>query len=467
MYEQQSTTQSKKFTRGRLSENLSSISDENLPPMDSGQIICTHDGILLKSATVEFISELNTTGSLNLVKYENNNSSSTLSLSSSTSSLSLPSISQHQHERYFIEWRQNDSILITDDDTQDQDEWSLVDTISRRQRTISESKIFNTKCESPPKIPRCLRVELNELKSIEVMSKGHNIRLLKRSDGNIHSEYIFQHGNADIFVNALQQLRLLEKSNNKKVYEILKSESEKLQKTFAELQIDEIKESGGWLSNIVWRNIDFLAKVGDISYHNNYHNRYNNTPSRSPRSPLRSDDYEVVLEGKEEIDNDNGKFTLNLEQQQQQEEHQLQQEQHEQNILQTIKNRLPERKIITRGLPLTEKQWREFQTEDGRISDPQRIKEIIFRGGIEHQLRCEVWKYLLNYYSYDDTHTERLERRRQKSSEYYQMKAQWLSMSIAQERNFSGYRDRKCQIEKDVKRTDRTQEFLLVMIIQI
>lgn len=32
-------------------------------------------------------------------------------------------------------------------------------------------------------------------------------------------------------------------------------------------------------------------------------------------------------------------------------------------------------------------------------------------------------------------------------------------MSQNQEANFSDYRERKCQIEKDVKRTDRTLEF--------
>ena len=54
---------------------------------------------------------------------------------------------------------------------------------------------------------------------------------------------------------------------------------------------------------------------------------------------------------------------------------------------------------------------------------------------------------------------ERIQRRKQKSMEYYSMKAQWLSMSTTQEANFVGYRDRKCQIEKDVKRTDRSLEF--------
>lgn len=41
----------------------------------------------------------------------------------------------------------------------------------------------------------------------------------------------------------------------------------------------------------------------------------------------------------------------------------------------------------------------------------------------------------------------------------FKMKLQWLSMSQIQEKNFADYRERKCQIEKDVKRTDRTQEY--------
>lgn len=98
-------------------------------------------------------------------------------------------------------------------------------------------------------------------------------------------------------------------------------------------------------------------------------------------------------------------------------------------------------------------------TEDGRISDVERLKEVIFRGGIEDSLRSEVWKFLLHYYDWDMTTEQKIQHRNRKSQEYYQMKLQWLSMSQIQEKNFADYRDRKCQIEKDVKRTDRTQEY--------
>lgn len=120
---------------------------------------------------------------------------------------------------------------------------------------------------------------------------------------------------------------------------------------------------------------------------------------------------------------------------------------------------LPPRELIKRDNPLTQKQWQEFKTEDGRISDPERIKEIIFRGGIDPPLRADVWKYLLNYDLWENTTTERDERRKNLEEEYYRMKLQWSTLSKNQEKNHSGYRDRKCQIEKDVKRTDRNLPF--------
>jgi hypothetical protein len=120
---------------------------------------------------------------------------------------------------------------------------------------------------------------------------------------------------------------------------------------------------------------------------------------------------------------------------------------------------LPPRQIFKRDMPLTHKQWKEFQTYDGIISDPERIKELIFRGGIEPSLRADVWKYLLNYDLWEHTAVEREERRKNLAEEYFRMKLQWTTLSKIQERNFSGYRDRKCQIEKDVKRTDRNIEF--------
>lgn len=346
-----------------------------------------------------------------------------------------------------IEWKPNDHYLIADADTQEQDDWSFVDTITKRQRTASECIAFGAQKEqsverqpTPQNKSNILRARISELKYIDVAKNGHIIRLVNKSDGKVHSEYFFQNGNADSFIRSLQTTHCLQRSrHNKNQFEIVDNieyDKEKLQKTFAELKIEDIKGGkGGWISNIV-RNplehtIDFLAKMSDV------YAVVGQTPQTSPvksepnnsssTTNSNNDEYEVLSNSPKLNDNDS--------------------------------NVLPPRPSVIRASPLSVKQWREFITEDGRISDVERVKEVIFRGGIEDSLRNEVWKYLLNYFDWDMTAEQRIQHRNRKSQEYYQMKLQWLSMSQTQEKNFADYRDRKCQIEKDVKRTDRTQEY--------
>lgn len=394
-----------------------------------------------KPGPAAFLTEIAkaTTGSLSLVHYLSNN--------------------------LCIEWKPNDHYLIADADTQEQGDWSFVDTITvrKRQRTASECVAFG----SPPAAEKnqskelkesngttierqptpqnnkstILRARICDLKYIDVLRNGHVIRLTNKSDGKVHSEYFFQNGNAEGFVRMLQTTHCLQRSrHNKNQFEIVDNieyDNEKLQKTFAELKIDDIKagKGGGWISNIVRSpldsTIDFLAKMSDV---------YTIAAGQSSAqtSPVKSD-----------ANNPNVSFSSNTD------EYEV--------LCNSPKSdnqfKLPARPTVTRGSPLSAKQWSEFITEDGRISDVERVKEVIFRGGIEHTLRSEVWKYLLNYYEWDMTTEQKIQHKNRKSQEYYQMKLQWLSMSQIQEKNFADYRDRKCQIEKDVKRTDRTQEY--------
>lgn len=87
------------------------------------------------------------------------------------------------------------------------------------------------------------------------------------------------------------------------------------------------------------------------------------------------------------------------------------------------------------------------------------VRQRIFEGGVEETLRPDVWKFLLDFERWEENSRQRELRRAQKNGEYYAMKSQWLRMSTIQEDHFSDYRERKCQIQKDVKRTDRTHEF--------
>jgi len=71
-------------------------------------------------------------------------------------------------------------------------------------------------------------------------------------------------------------------------------------------------------------------------------------------------------------------------------------------------------------------------------------------------LRGEVWKFLLGYYRWEDTHAKRKELHQAKVDDYYRMKLQWRTLCVEQESRFAAYKQRKDLIEKDVNRTDRT-----------
>lgn len=352
------------------------------------------------------------------------------------------------------------------DDSQDQEDWALVDTISRRSRTVSECKAFNTKpMESSTgsfKV-RSIRTCLEDLSAIEVKHRGQTLRFMRKLDGTLHSEFFFQHGNAELFIRSMRHLHIIDVSHATRgageEYVILTTEKQKLKKTFAELDIGDIKSSSlgheSWLPNKV---VGFLVNIPDIVSHK--------VPPRErpgsldakerQKSSPPSDNYHIVGLAGSSNTSDSRSRGSSLDKSPDMDSSGLE---NVKEIDEKIVAPLPERQPILRGLPLNENQWLEFQTPDGRISDSRRVLEIIFKGGIEHNLRAEVWKYLLDYYQWNDTEVERIARRKEKSMEYYNMKAQWLSMTTTQEANFSGYRDRKCQIEKDVKRTDRTLDY--------
>uniref|UniRef100_A0A672ZG06 TBC1 domain family member 15 n=1 Tax=Sphaeramia orbicularis TaxID=375764 RepID=A0A672ZG06_9TELE len=112
---------------------------------------------------------------------------------------------------------------------------------------------------------------------------------------------------------------------------------------------------------------------------------------------------------------------------------------------------------VTRGQPLDK--WEEFLDPEGRVQNPERIKELVFRGGITPTLRKEAWKFLLGFYPWNSTRKERDDILRVKTDEYFRMKVQWKSISEEQEMRNSLLRGYRNLIERDVSRTDRHNTF--------
>lgn len=327
---------------------------------------------------------------------------------------------------YFLEWKPNANVEIAGgaEIAEDAiDEWSIINQITFKPAVDSLSFLS-------PKVKN-LRIPLSEIRQFKV--HGSELMLLNREDQHIVT-YNFKRSSSASLLRMLQNMRLLtQNAYDKNVYMVKDPEYEKLQRSFAELNIEDIKTSKTSQRPFLAHGYEFLSQFGKnvLGTNQQQHRMQQNRPGAFRfGDPVPSGDSSPEIDNKNEVD------------------HKI--------IKEEI---LPPREAVKRDNPLTLKQWQEFKTEDGRVSDPERIKEIIFRGGIEPSLRAELWKYLLNYDLWENTTAERDERRSNLEEEYYRMKQQWSSLSKNQEKNHSAYRDRKCQIEKDVKRTDRNLEF--------
>ncbi|XP_014219166.1 TBC1 domain family member 15 [Copidosoma floridanum] len=374
-------------------------------PTEQGKDLCIHTGVVLRGANTRE-DEVHSSGSLNIVEYSFGKC---------------------------IEWKPTEVSVVSE--SQDQDpEWSLVNTHTRRTRSSSEG---------PDSLGRrTVRILFSELKSLRVHQGGQQL-IFMQNDGTTYVAF-FQLLNAESFFNSLQGfLKFVRSKQDKYLYLVLDEVSSVLNKSFAELDI--LQEH---TSDYVWKfvknlhnhpyetTMEAFSKLADVWLYKEPVKRpveeaVADLLSRSltgnvPQPPVGSigsgEEYEVIDEP--------GLGIL-----------------------------LPPRPPCSRGPPLNQIQWDQFKDAEGRVKNHEKVKEIIFRGGISPSLRYEVWKFLLKYYPWESTNAERVELKKAKTNEYYTMKLQWKSMTPDQENRFSDYRDRKSLIEKDVNRTDRTHAY--------
>ncbi|KAJ8434960.1 hypothetical protein Cgig2_027803 [Carnegiea gigantea] len=106
--------------------------------------------------------------------------------------------------------------------------------------------------------------------------------------------------------------------------------------------------------------------------------------------------------------------------------------------------------------PLSQEEWGDFLDSEGRVVDSEALKKRVFYGGIAHELRKEVWPFLLGHYDFNSTYAEREYLRSARKEDYEIIKLQWQSISPQQAKRFTKFRERKGLIDKDVVRTDRS-----------
>lgn len=47
---------------------------------------------------------------------------------------------------------------------------------------------------------------------------------------------------------------------------------------------------------------------------------------------------------------------------------------------------------------LTKEKWDSLHSEDGVVSDDEEVYRLVYFGGVQHEIRKEVWPYLLGHY---------------------------------------------------------------------
>ncbi|KAJ3415755.1 GTP-binding protein of the rab [Chytridiales sp. JEL 0842] len=139
--------------------------------------------------------------------------------------------------------------------------------------------------------------------------------------------------------------------------------------------------------------------------------------------------------------------------------------------------------------PISAVDWITLYDKDGRISlSDVEARKMIYYAGLDDDIRCEVWKYLLSVYPWNSKETERVEISKTRTLEYNTMKTQWKTILVdatnvavenakatgkkadeetealaGDEREegdvVSKLKERKYRVEKDVVRTDRTVSF--------
>lgn len=100
---------------------------------------------------------------------------------------------------------------------------------------------------------------------------------------------------------------------------------------------------------------------------------------------------------------------------------------------------------------------RRIMKPNGQIEQEFILRRIVFFGGINPELRAEVWPFLLRRYPYNSTFEERRDKCRQDRQKYEEL--DHLRLNMSEEEADSFWKKVQCTVEKDAPRTDRNNPF--------
>eukprot|EP00093_Oithona_nana_P006165 06165.XXX_166349_168505_1 [CDS] Oithona nana genome sequencing. len=286
---------------------------------------------------------------------------------------------------------------------------------------------------------RPIELELCELKSFRLSDDGNRMVLIQK-DGTRHPPLIFLDEGCEEFVKAMRKHYCVKQSHSdENLYLLSDARMEALDRSLSQLNLfDKPSQDAVWkfVSDIqrdpVYTTLNTFSKIADRLIF-----------SQSGEDGIRPEEEMADLLQKPtnlEVttgNQDDGAFEVVTSRPK-------------------LSENLPK---VLRDEPLCQLDWELHWDEQGRVLDQSELVQKIFKGGVEQNVRSEVWKFLLDYYDFGSSASEREACRKAKVDDYFRMKTQWRSISADQEERFTAFKERKTQIEKDVFRTDRTHPF--------
>ncbi|XP_013411982.1 TBC1 domain family member 15 isoform X2 [Lingula anatina] len=339
----------------------------------------------------------------------------------------------------FIEWRSVADMAAeyAVNPKHEQDSWAVIDAVGYRNESQgSETGSATIQTRRPKQI---ISFDIKDLKSFKrsKQSLGWSYIIFIQKDGTTHPALHFHKGGSREMINSMERFLSVQRSpNTPGLFLVHEHDPGALSRSFDELQL--FKETSQDLVSKFVKD-PYSTTLTGFSKVTKFLGEVLMTTDTPPVRP--SEEVADILH--EAIPG----ITINA--------------QDEPGFDIVSKCELAERPDVVRSSPLSRLQWEKNMDSEGRIQNVDELQEIIFRGGIEPNLRREVWKFQLQYYDWNSTSKQREEVRKKKVDDYFRMKLQWKSVTEDQKMRFSVLRDRESLIDKDVTRTDRTQTYFM------
>nr|XP_015820540.2 TBC1 domain family member 15 [Nothobranchius furzeri] len=311
-------------------------------------------------------------------------------------------------------------------------EWDMLNAVSFRKRSSARGEgLLNHSLE---RSRWAFSVSVSDLRSITVKDEGWTFVILQQKEPSTSLPALhFHQGGSREFLDNLRRFALLTESPEDETCLEVSTPNRALSQSFENLLDDN---SFGLIHK--FRRDPYVATFGGLSKVTNY-----------IYDALRGAEEQQQQRPPEEVADLLGEVIPGLEINQQEEP----------GFEVITRIDLGMRPQVTRCEPLSADRWSKHLDMEGRVQDVDQLKHEVFKGGLCHAVRKELWKFLLGYFPWSSTSEERRCLQRVKIDEYFRMKLQWKSVSEEQERRNSRLRDFRSLIEKDVDRTDRTNWF--------